>query len=41
MPVPLSESRWTILLMEEIRDAARRDNPRDLDAVEASVGGDE
>ncbi|EMA70639.1 oxidoreductase domain-containing protein [Halorubrum aidingense JCM 13560] len=41
MPVPLSESRWMILLMEEIRDTARRGDPEEFGTVEASVGGDE
>jgi|SRR6056297_150366 len=41
MPVPLSESRWMILLMEEIRDEAQRSDSGEFEAVEASVGGDE
>ena len=41
MPVPLSESRWTIYLMEAIRDEAGRGDAPDIDAVEAPIGGDE
>jgi len=38
MPVPLSESRWTMRLMQEIRDAARDDRDRhDPHPVEDAV----
>ncbi|WP_336035091.1 Gfo/Idh/MocA family protein [Halobacterium yunchengense] len=40
MPVPLSESRWTMYLMQAVRDAAARVEPRDAHPVEPAVGRD-
>lgn len=41
LPVPLEEARWTVRLMEAIREAARRDAPRDREpaAVAADPSG--
>jgi len=41
MPVPLAESRWTIRLMEEIRNAASADAVPDPHPVESARLGDE
>ncbi|WP_313696273.1 Gfo/Idh/MocA family protein [Halorarum halobium] len=40
MPVPLAEARWTIFLMEEIRNAARSDGSPDVESVEPAVATD-
>jgi predicted dehydrogenase len=40
MPVPLSESRWTVRLMEAIREAARRTRTEDGHPVEPTIGRD-
>ncbi|MFC3476439.1 Gfo/Idh/MocA family protein [Halobacterium litoreum] len=40
MPVPLAESRWTSYLMEEVRNAASRAEPRESHPVEPVVSRD-
>ncbi|WP_232702086.1 Gfo/Idh/MocA family protein [Halobacterium wangiae] len=40
MPVPLAEARWTVYLMEAIRNAATRSGRRDAQPVEHSIGQD-
>jgi predicted dehydrogenase len=40
MPVPLEEARWTIILMEEIRNAARNAKERESPQVDPPVAGD-
>jgi hypothetical protein len=40
MPVPLSEARWTVYLMEAIRDSATQSERREAQRVEQSIEQD-